>query len=88
MTLSEYETRMKAFSLKTLDRLHEMHIQAWLNQKVKATKTQGKKEVPMYKTFEDFFNYKEKENEILGIKTFKKQYVNNTRSQFSKKGGN
>lgn len=88
MTFSEYEVRLKAFRLKQLDKMYDMHIQAWINQSVTSTKTQGKKEVPVYKTFKDFFDYEAKEKELLGIKTIKKQYINDTRSQFLKKGGN
>lgn len=88
MTFSEYQIRLKAFRLRRLDKEYDMHVQAWINQSVQATKTQGKKEVPVFKRFKDFFDYEAKENEILGIKSTKKQYVNDTRSQFSRKGGN
>lgn len=67
MTLYEYELRQKARLLKEIDREHEIHLQAWANIAVQATKSQGKgKEVPVYKTYKQFFDYKKRVNEIVG----------------------
>ena len=66
MTLYEYNMRMKAFQLRQVDRELEIHQQAWANWNVKATKTQGKKRVPVFKFFKEFFDYDSRIKEILG----------------------
>ncbi|RFA36231.1 hypothetical protein CAI16_05435 [Virgibacillus dokdonensis] len=48
---------MKAYRLKRIDKEHDMHLQAWLNHQVTSTKEQGKKQVPVFRSFKDFFNY-------------------------------
>jgi len=58
LTLYEYQARMYAYRLNEVDRLHDMHLQAWLNNQVTATKEQGKKQVPVYRKFGEFFDYK------------------------------
>lgn len=68
MTIREYLIRMKAYNLKKLDKLELIHQQAWANNAIKATKTQGKKEVPYYQKFDKFFDKQDFENRILGIK--------------------
>lgn len=65
MLLSEYQLRMKAHQLSRVDREYELHLQAWLNQQAQATKNKGKKTVSVFSTFNDFFNYEERVNEIV-----------------------
>lgn len=67
LTISEYELRLKVYRLKKLDEQELLHQQAWANWQVQATKTQGKKEVPVYRNFQDFFDKEKFENEILGV---------------------
>lgn len=69
MTVSEYELRLKAYRLKKLDEQEVLHQLAWANWQIQATKAQGKKEVPVYRKFQDFFDKEKFENEILGVKT-------------------
>ena len=57
MTLFEHRIRMKAYQLSDIDRERDMHWQAWLNWQVQATKRSGKKIVPIYKNFKQFFDY-------------------------------
>ncbi|WP_339013377.1 hypothetical protein VNN36_00580 [Lactococcus garvieae] len=59
---------MKVEALKKLDREEESHLQAWLNWQVQATKTQGKKEVPVFPSFRKFFDKQKAEDKILGKK--------------------
>lgn len=56
---------MKAYQLSRVDKEYELHLQAWLNQQAQATKSKGKKTVPVFRTFNDFFNYEERVNEIV-----------------------
>lgn len=49
-----------------LDNERELHMQAWLNQQVKATKKVCKKTIPYFKNFQAFFDYTKHENEITG----------------------
>lgn len=64
LTLYEYEARMYAFRLKQADEELKMHKQAWINHQVTATKEQGKKQVPVYKSFKQFFDYEKHINNI------------------------
>ena len=64
LTLYEYEARMYAYRLKQIDKQQDMHLQAWLNHQVTATKESGKKIVPVFKKFEDFFNYEKQIEEV------------------------
>lgn len=64
MTLKEYEWQMKAYGLKQLDKEEVIHKQAFLNHVVQATKERGKNQVPVYPTFESFFNKKLLEREL------------------------
>ena len=65
MLLDEYLLLMKAFSLKRVDTEYDYHLQAWLIQQVQATEQRGKRSVPVYKNFKDFFDYEERVNKIL-----------------------
>lgn len=63
--LSEYHLLMKAYALKRLDGEYIIHKQAWANQQATATKERGKKVLPYFDKFTDFFNYEELEKEII-----------------------
>ena len=65
LLLDEYLLLMKAYNLKRVDKEYDHHLQAWLSQQVQATEQRGKKSVPVYKNFKDFFDYEERVNEIL-----------------------
>ena len=65
LLLDEYLLLMKSYNLKRVDKEHDYHLQAWLNQQVQATEQRGKKSVPVYKNFKDFFDYEERVNKIL-----------------------
>ncbi|WP_438713093.1 hypothetical protein [Enterococcus sp. DIV0806c] len=76
MTMTEYETRLIAYRLKRLDEQELIHYQAWANRQVKATKKRGKYEVPLFDTFEKFFNKEKLENKILGKDEKTPRFVN------------
>lgn len=63
MTFFEYEARMYAFRLSSVDEQEKMHMQAWLNHAVTATKENGK---PVHKDFESFFNYDKQIRNVTG----------------------
>lgn len=65
LLLQEYNLLMKAFRLKRLDREREIHLQAWVNNQVKATKKSGRDVKPYFKDFQKFFDYEKKQKEIL-----------------------
>ena len=67
---------MKAKSLKQVDTEYEIHLQAWVSHQVKAEKKQGKKTVPIYKRFDQFFNYEERIDGILKPKKKEKRLSN------------
>ena len=56
---------MKAHELRKIDKEYDMHLQAWLNVQAQSTKEQGKKQVPVYKTFKEFFDYEARIREVL-----------------------
>lgn len=64
LDLHDYVLMMRGHRLRELDRQYEMHWQAWLNQSAQATKEKGKKHVPVFDSFKQFFDY-EKERDIL-----------------------
>ncbi|HIB1875465.1 TPA: hypothetical protein ACWWCX_002778 [Enterococcus faecium] len=77
MTIAEYELRQKAFNLKRIDTEYYIHLLAWKNNEVQARKKEGKKEVPVYKTFKSFFDYEKKVQQHISVendkdKTFSK----------------
>lgn len=63
--MKEYELRMRAYQLQQIDKEADMHMQAWLNHQVTATKESGKKQVPVYRKFKDFYDYESRLNEVL-----------------------
>ena len=55
VTLRQYFLMMKATRLRLIDKERDIHAQAWLNVQAKATKQRGKKTVPYFKSFDEFF---------------------------------
>ncbi|WP_206193300.1 MULTISPECIES: hypothetical protein [Virgibacillus] len=64
LTLGEYALRIRAFRLQQVDKEYKMYKQAWINHQVTLTKEQGKKQVPIYKRFKDFFDYEKHLKEV------------------------
>ena len=65
MTLKEYRLRTEAFRLKSIDRQYFAHWSAFLNFSVRAEKKAGKnKTKPVYRRFEQFFDYEKEINRI------------------------
>lgn len=64
---------MKAKSLKQVDTEYEIHLQAWVSHQVKAEKKQGKKTVPVYEKFSQFFDYEKRINDVLKPKNEEKK---------------
>lgn len=65
MTVFEYSLRMKAYSLKRVDKDRDIHLQAFMNQVAKSTKSKGKKQVPVYKDFKDLYDHEKIERKVL-----------------------
>lgn len=70
MTFKDYELRMVAYNHKMIDKERDMHWQAFLNHTVTSTKEtrDGKSYVPVYPTFNDFFDYAKVEESVFGKK--------------------
>lgn len=62
--MQEYEYRMKAYRLKSIDKEYDMYLSAWVNHQVTATKEQGKKTVSVYKDFKSFYDYESRLKEV------------------------
>ena len=67
---------MKAESLKRVDSEYEIHLQAWVSHQVKAEKKQGKKTIPVYEKFSQFFDYEKRINDVLKPKKEEKKLTN------------
>lgn len=89
---------MRAFNLARVDKQYDMHLQAWLNHQVTATKNVGSKEKskvePVFKNFDSFFDYKKALNKVDGpIKqsasnlTNKQKRMIEAARKLNKKGG-
>ena len=63
MTMYEFCVRMQAARLRQVDREYELHLLAWGCWDVQSMKKQGKKRVPVYQTFRQFFDYEAREKE-------------------------
>lgn len=66
MTISEYQLRQKAYQLRQLDQEYFLHLAAWKNYEVQAQAKKGKKQVPVYPTFQSFFDYEKLQEKIVG----------------------
>ncbi|MBO0482007.1 hypothetical protein JZO71_06730 [Enterococcus sp. MSG2901] len=66
MTISEYQLRQKAYQLRQLDQEYFLHLSAWKNYEVQAQSKKGKKQVPVYPTFQSFFDYEKLQEKIVG----------------------
>lgn len=66
MTLVEYNWRMEAYKMRLIDKRHDMHLQAFLNNAVTETVKKGVEIVPRYPTFKDFFDYESYRKQVFG----------------------
>lgn len=82
---------LKANQIKSVDRQHQIALQAWMNQVVQST-TGGKNPKPKFRQFEKFFDYDDEMAKVLGnvMKQKRNRLAERNRmwSQSSKKGGN
>lgn len=58
MTIREYTFKMASKRLARQEKEYYIHLEAWQNNQVKATKKVGKDYKPYYKRFSDFYDYK------------------------------
>ena len=79
LTLNQYNLLMKGAQLRLLDEEHLIYKQAWLNRVVKTTEMRNRKEVYVYGSFEDFFDYEKEYREITGeiVPTIKDEELSN-----------
>lgn len=66
MTPREYRLKSKAYELRRLDKERDIHLQAWINEAAKAKKKAGKGLKPKWSKFDQFFNFKQYEDAMLG----------------------
>ena len=78
---------MKAVNLKQVDLDYRNHLQAYLSVTAKATKKVGKKEVPVYKSFKQFYNYEKEVEKVLNKNNSKEQSRFPGIGKLLKKGG-
>ncbi len=63
-SIRDYSIRMHAYNLALVDESNRLHKQAFLNTLARSTKEVGKKIVPVYPKYQDFYDY-EKELERI-----------------------
>ena len=69
LTITEYNTLMKAAELRNVDMDYRAHQIAYLTFVAKGQKKAGKnKAKPVYPSFEKFYNYEKEINRVMGIK--------------------
>lgn len=90
----EFQIYSKAHLIRTEEKTRMLAMQAWMNQSVQATKKSGKKQMPKYKKFDEFYNTDEQFNSIFEAdsqkvksKTLTLADKNRILSQARKKGG-
>lgn len=57
---------MDAYELRNFDSRYKLHQLAYLNQVAKSTKVIGKREVSLFPTFNEFFDYDKELRKIEG----------------------
>lgn len=68
LSIREYDLLMKAIQLKEVDKAYYIHLQAFKNFQATAMKKVGKKQRPVFSTFDKFFDYEKAINKVLGKK--------------------
>ena len=86
LSLREYNILMQAHNLKQVDKALELHMAAWLHIQAGAMKQSGKRQVPVYRKFKDFYDYDKALNEARGEKEPSK-FDNLSRHLKEKKNG-
>lgn len=86
MTLKEYRLRLKAYELQIVDKEYWVHLQAYLNFSVRATR--GKRQIPVYRNFKQFFDYKKELQKFQDPKEKEEsETIKRLRDYMVKKGG-
>jgi len=65
---------MNAAKLSLFDKERDLHALAWLNVQAKATKQRGKKTVPYFKSFDEFFKHPEDDKKKVMNKQDEQKY--------------
>lgn len=64
MTLQEFQIRKKAYLLQKIEREEDIHLQAWANRAIEATRKDGKYQ---FRKFKDFYD---KDKRLRSVLTF------------------
>ena len=84
LTIHQYKIMKKALRLRQVDEEYAAHQVAYETFRASATKKQGRREVPVYKTFKQFYDYEkeldkaekffdDKENRFKDLIDYKKR---------------
>lgn len=57
---------MKAAAMRELDKERDIYLLAYLTELAGQRRQKGRDIIPVYKTFDEFFNYKKRRRELLG----------------------
>lgn len=72
LTIRQYNILVDALKLRNVDMDYRNHLQAYLNFAVQATKKNGKKQKPVYTTFQKFYDYEGEARRAAGKEPSKK----------------
>ena len=65
LTMREYRMLIQAAELRWVDRRYFVHLQAFQNMRIKAVEGRGKGTVPVYGSFDRFFNYEKEQDMVM-----------------------
>lgn len=76
LTIAEYEMLCEAEQYKQVDKQKDIALNAWLTFVASAKKKKGKNLVPVYPTFESFFDYAKEIRRLKGesVNELKERY--------------
>lgn len=67
LTVEEYENMMVAVAIRQVNNTFDIHRQAFENIRIQSMEEKNGKQVPMYKTFNDFYDYGAEYERVTGI---------------------
>ena len=68
---------MAAQGMRAVDMRLESAIYAWDNLRIQQTKKKGKKTVPLYASFQDFFDYEKELEKLKGKEDIRNTFKDN-----------
>ena len=81
LTIPQINMMQEAVQLKSVDRSNDIHMIAFLTHVAGATKKQGDSYIPVYKKYEQFYDYEKELEKVKQPNNAKKQAMYNKISE-------